>query len=117
MLIAIFDPINATTPGDAGGSLSPTTSSQVVTPALTQQPGADRLQGPISILFTNAGTDIVMIEMSVDPVTSPTASETTSIPILPNDKQIFKWNPRAKFAYRGITGTGSTLFWKLGYGS
>lgn len=106
MRIDVFQPCNAAT---SGGSVSPTSSSQTATPGFTNPNGP-----AMAILLTNAGTDILMVEFGTSAIT---ASATTSCTILPNDKQIFSWNSGDSFAYRGITGSGSTLYWKLGYGS
>ena len=106
MRIDLFQPATGT---GTGGSGSVTGSSARVTPTFipTTSP-------PLSILITNSGTDLLMVEMGDIPVS---ASATTSPPILPNDKQAFNWNAGQSFAVIGVTGSGSTYYWKLGYGA
>jgi hypothetical protein len=103
MKLDIFRPASAS---GAGGTASLTGSSATVTPTFNPT-----VQMPMTILITNAGTDIMMVEFGA------TATVTTSTAILPNDKQIFDWVSGGSFAVIGVTGTGSTLYWKLGYGA
>jgi hypothetical protein len=106
MRIDIFKPCTGTGSGNSGAV---TGASQTVTPGLRPDPPV-----AMSILITNSGTDLVMVEIGGSSVS---ASATTSTPILPNDKQIFDWIPGSSFAFIGVTGSGSTLYWKLGYGA
>jgi len=106
MRIDVFQPA---TGSGTGGSGSVTGSSARVTPTFTQS-----ISMAMSILITNSGTDLLMVEIGDSTVT---ASATTSTPILPNDKQAFSWNPGQSFAVIGVTGTGSTYYYKLGYGA
>jgi hypothetical protein len=110
MRIDIFQPATGT---GTGGSGSVTGSSARVTPIFN--PAASSVPPvPMSILITNSGTDLLMVEVGDSTVT---ASATTSTPVLPNDKQAFSWNPGQSFAVIGVTGTGSTYYYKLGYGA
>jgi hypothetical protein len=106
MRIDIFQPCTGT---GTGGTGSVTGSSARVTPTFVPANGV-----PASILITNSGTDLLMIEIGDSTVT---ASATTSTPILPNDKQAFNWNAGQSFAVIGVTGSGSTYYYKLGYGA
>lgn len=105
MKLDIFRPASGS---GCGGTASLTGSSATVTPTFNPA-----VPIPMTILITNAGTDIMMVEFG----TSPTATATTSSAVLPNDKQIFDWISGSSFAVIGVTGSGSTLYWKLGYGA
>jgi hypothetical protein len=106
MRLDIFQPATGT---GTGGTGSVTGSSARVTPLFIAGQAA-----PMNILITNVGTDTLMVEFGDSTVT---ASATTSSAILSNDKQLFNWNPGQSFAVIGVTGSGSTYYWKLGYGA
>jgi hypothetical protein len=101
--INLFRPCNQS---GAGGSIAVSGSNQNTTPDFQPSP-----KQSMSILITNSGTDVVMVEFGAN------ASATTSTPILPNDKQIFSWIPGETFGVIGVAGSGSTAYWKLGYGA
>jgi len=105
MKVDNFEPCNLT---GAGGSASPSGTTATITPTFTNPNGL-----AMSILLTNLGTDTILVAFGDSTVTA----SVTPMPILPNDKQIFNWNAGQSFAHKGVTGSGSTLYWNIGYGT
>jgi hypothetical protein len=103
MDINIFRPCNAS---GSGGTTAVTSASQPITPGFAPSPKMS-----MSILITNSGTDVISVEFGAAAVVA------TSVPILPNDKQIFSWTPGDTFGVIGATGGLSNCIWKLGYGA